>query len=458
MDALAPIVADYTEHAKLSPSGAKGWMACAGKVVLEASIPNTSSQASDDGTAIHYVGAKLLTKPVAVSDETYVQGWVGTQVAVNYQAEPLRTVLFTEDMAEMAVGYAQTIRGIANGREIMVEQRVGFSYFINIPEQFGTLDAGIWFQDAGEIFVGDLKSGYRPVEPDANPQLMIYALGFLYKLWQEDVTSAAANPWDYAYEQGIKTARLAIYQPRHRGLVEWTCSLVELNAFAQVLKAKAARTEEAATAHSFGLPDWARNYLNPNPNDDECAFCRALPTCPAAQAKVQEVVGADFKDITSESAPVANLTDADLAAAMGAAPFAEAFFTAVRAEVERRLLAGTPVEGFGLELGRKGPRQFRDEAEVTELVRNKWRIPIVDAYNLKLKSPTQMEKLTKPGKEVDELSGLVVETPPVIGPRRWAALCEMVTQADPKPSVKPASAIKVPYSPAQLSAGDFTAT
>ena len=49
---------------------------------------------------------------------------------------------------------------------------------------------------------------------------------------------------------------------------------------------------------------------------------------------------------------------------MTVAPLAEDYFTAVRAEVERRLLLGMQVPGFGLELGRKGARKFTDEGRV----------------------------------------------------------------------------------------------
>ena len=39
------------------------------------------------------------------------------------------------------------------------------------------------------------------------------------------------------------------------------------------------------------------------------------------------------------------------------------------------------------------------------------------------------------------------QTKPVLGPRQWKKLQEQITRSEPKPSVKPAGAIKKPYTP-----------
>ena len=142
----------------------------------------------------------------------------------------------------------------------------------------------------------------------------------------------------------------------------------------------------------------------------------------------------------------------DLSAAMKVVPLMESWLKAVRAEVERRLMAGDQVADFGLELGRQGNREFGDAEEAERLVRKQFRIPIEHAYNFKLKSAPQMEKLTKPGKSEDGL-----ELAPVIGPKQWKVLEKLIVRADAKPSVKPLSAIKNPWTPPQISADGFTA-
>ena len=55
------------------------------------------------------------------------------------------------------------------------------------------------------------------------------------------------DAFEFARAKGIKTIRLGIHQAKlHSGLIEWTCTLDELEAFAAVAKAKAAKVEEAA--------------------------------------------------------------------------------------------------------------------------------------------------------------------------------------------------------------------
>ncbi len=120
----------------------------------------------------------------------------------------------------------------------------------------------------------------------------------------------------------------------------------------------------------------------------------------------------------------------------------------MRAETERRLLNREEVPGFGLELGRQGPRKWTDKEAVEDMVRKQFRLAEGDAYNMKLKSPTQFEEqLTKPAEGKDK---------PVLGPRQWKKLQSLITRSEPKPSVKPAATIKKPYTPPAPSDEDFS--
>lgn len=445
------------EHAKLSPSSSKKWFACPGSLTLERDIPSTPSTHSDDGTAMHWVAAECLR--VGLDAFSYV----GEQIPVNNKNEAERTVEFTAEMADLTQGYVDTVRKLAEGKTLMVEQRVEFSEFVGVPDQFGTAD--VILRDDDELMLIDLKTGHRPVLVDENSQLMIYALGALKKLF--DDSGLIVLPVDYFAHardvMGVKTIRLAIYQPKVAGMTEWTCTLDELQAFAQKLRDKAQTTIGAEQAfETMPREEWERIYLNPEPNDEDCAFCRAMPTCPSVRRQIEKTVGADFQTIDElKSLPHSDVAEAQytedvLAQCMRIAPLVEDFFKSVRAEVERRLLAGQQVPGFGLELGRKGPRQWTDEAAVTALMRSKFRMTLVDVFNMKLKTPTAVEKLASPTKAKDE-NGNVVSIDPVIGKRQWKQLEAFVTQNDPKPSVKPASVIKTPYVPPKPDAGDFNA-
>jgi Protein of unknown function (DUF2800) len=458
---------DQTEHAKLSPSGSKKWFACPGSLTLEAPFPNNSNTYSDSGSCMHSVAAALLTGTSAIPNDIgdvrlVADEYVGELIPVNGKDELPRYVRFSDEMADLVRDYVDSLRAMAQGEPIMVEQRVNFSEFVQVPGQFGTLDAGIHFVMDGELFIGDLKTGHTPVEILGNTQLRFYGLGLLRMLLDNDLGTTHTEPFAYARALGINTIRFGIYQPKvNAGWVEDTCSLDDLQAFAVLARSKAISTINAERDYGK-VPDdeWERTYLNQDPNDKDCAFCRAMATCPSVARKVQETVGAEFQEVVEAGAAPAVTVDHSpeaLAAAMVAAPLLEDWSKAVRAEVERRLLAGLEVPGFGLELGRQGPRKFKDERAIEALVRKRWRIKMEFVYDMSLKSPTGMEKLTKPMKVPDE-NGNFVAIKPVIGPRQWDTLQEYITRSDPKPSVKPMHTIKKPYNPTQPDAGDFAAT
>ena len=439
-----------TEHAKLSPSGSKRWFACPGSLVLEAPIPNKSSTYSDDGTAMHHVAALCLTEHWRASK------YVGQDIPVNAKHEEPRFVEFTDDMADLVQGYVDTVRKIGIGNRMLVETRVDFSEFVQIEGQFGTADCIIWHEQDGELGVYDLKTGHTPVTVERNTQAMFYTLGALRYLMDEDIAAAASDPFAWAEEAGLKTIRLGIYQPKvySAGMEEWQCTLQDLQEFASLARSKAASVRNAEAMHGkISEEEWDRTFPNQNPNEEECAFCRAMSTCPSAQRKVVEVVGADFDVITDETTVAKDLVNAatpvrDLSTKMEAVGFVEDWCKAVRAEIERRLLNREEVPGFGLELGRQGPRKWTDKEAVEEMVRKQFRLTESDAFNMKLKSPTQFEEqLTKPAEGEDK---------PVLGPRQWKKLQSLITRSDPKPSVKPATAIKKPYTPPAPSDEDFS--
>jgi hypothetical protein len=45
--------------------------------------------------------------------------------------------------------------------------------------------------------------------------------------------------------------------------------------------------------------------------------------------------------------------------------------------------------------------------------------------------------------------------PPIVGPTQWKRISSLIVRSPAKPSVKPKAAIKTPYAPPPLDAGDF---
>lgn len=428
-------------HAKLfSPSKAEGWFTCAGRPTMEASFPDEGNKASDNGTARHAVCAYCL-----LDGETNAADLVGYYVRLadghvfmpNVDDDLAGSLEYLDDWVAEDQDYVDTVRAMREGGELFIEQRLDFRRFVDCadPEDgFGTGDAVILapIGDEGaitayEIIVVDRKTGYHEVPVERNKQLMLYALG-------------AYDEHSLVYD--IRRVRLVIHQ---RAAREWDCSVEDLLAFGEEARAAAKMVSDAAKLHAdpaVDPQDWNLLFLNPDPSESACAYCKAMATCPAMLEKVQDSVGADFDAIVAAGAAPAVDTYESLSLGnmMAATGLIEDWIKAVRAEVERRLLAGQQVEGFGLELGREGARQWADPVAAEAMLVKTFRLPVEKAYDLKPISPTSTEKLHKAGD---------------IGPKQWAKLQPLICRAPAKPSVKPASVIKNPYTPPAASADDF---
>lgn len=181
-------------HARFAPSSAERRFKCPGSIALEAPFPDQSNDYTDRGTAIHEVGAWCLDAP----DKNLALSRVGELIVVSHANEkPVREVLFTQEMAELAQDYADYVMHqltIAAPAVLHVEQRVEFSKFVAMANQFGTSDATIVKEAAGELMVIDLKTGHQQIHPENNAQLMTYALAMLGKLYEQAQAEAQPQP------------------------------------------------------------------------------------------------------------------------------------------------------------------------------------------------------------------------------------------------------------------------
>lgn len=157
------------KHARLSPSSADRWLACPGSPSLCATVPDEdSSDYAEEGTAGHEVFEGCLR---AETDATEL---VGMKTTNGWDV--------TEEMAEAVQVALDAVRmdALTDGGESFYELKVETGIH---PELKGTLDAALVTPGLNLARVYDLKFGAGVlVAVTDNPQLLIYALGFLAHL------------------------------------------------------------------------------------------------------------------------------------------------------------------------------------------------------------------------------------------------------------------------------------
>jgi len=374
---------------------------------MSAGLPDRGSKYADEGTAAH----TLLGW--CIDNATDAKAYLGRRIPVG-----LSTWEVTDEMALAVQTAVDSIHEIVGDGMLLSETRVYYHAYLGTPkgDSWGTSD--IVALRGAELQVHDYKHGMGvEVDADDNPQMKLYALGAL-----DILRSTGEDP---------KTVRLVIHQPRIKSAAsEWTCTVAELEAWGNGEAKRSVEQQDAAARLKKEWPaaQWQAIYLRPN--EKSCKFCRAKATCPALRdtsaQTVFDVTPASPEEFDAlQPAESPKQRDADwLAHVLSKAGMIEDYLKAVRAEVEARLLAGDPVDGFKLVQGRRGSRTWTDAAEVETLLREKFRLKIEEAYDLKLISPTTAEKLAKSG---------------TIGPRQWKLVQTLVTQSDGKPHVAPAN-------------------
>ena len=361
-----------TAHAELGPSSAERWMTCPGSVTLSRGISDSGSDNANEGTMMHSFSAMCLED--GMDAYAYI-GTIDKETGLTLDAKQAIDV-------QMYVDHVRDIVS-STGGSLLVEQRLPIGWMTGEKGAAGTADAVIIAPD--ELIVVDAKFGFKLVEAEENKQLQMYA-------------AAAYDELKIGYD--FKSVRIVIVQPRLNATPEWTTTPDALMEFA----AEVAFAADSVAEHTDV-------YV---PSEKGCQWCRAKAICPAIKAKVMD----DFDTVVPETAD-----SDDLARVMANANLIESWVKSIRAEVEKRLLAGVAVLGYKLIQGKKGNRKWADAAEAEAALKS-MRVKHDQMYDYSLASPTSIEKLVK----AEE-----------IGPRQWVKIQELITQSEGTPSVAPES-------------------
>ncbi|HID7510306.1 TPA: DUF2800 domain-containing protein [Enterobacter hormaechei] len=369
------------EHALLSPSSAKKWLACSASLACEFGLPNESGQAAVNGTVMHLVAETVLNR-VIKGDDITADKYKGVY-ALNEGKGPVKAlvkpekgaVLITDDFVSQVNKYVDYCRPIIDAAELVeVESRVNLTRVLhpgvelngNPLQTFGTADLVAVMPD-GMLIVGDLKTGRHKVLAKENKQMMLYALGLL-------------RVYKRLYD--ITAVRLVIFQPYAGGADEWDTTPEALEQFGKFAQGRALKAIDAFQRGKKGLKP-----ADFRPGNDACQWCRFSEKCNAKSNATRLVTTDGAGDIPVDNAQV-EMTLEQLKAEWDKLPLMRQHIADIEKAMYSALMRGEAVEGLKLVAGKMGNRSWSDLAEVEKLADNH---PLT-MYKQSLLSPTEAEK------------------------------------------------------------------
>lgn len=308
-----------SDHAYLAPSAAPQWAHCSGSVLAQADIPSPDTQDTRAGTAAHWAMAEVL--------ENHKTPGRGPLTCDSYVGETAPNgVVVDEAIAEGAQVMVDDVLAVCNCLncldDLLIEHRVHMPRIH--PDNWGTLDAGVFIPERNALFIWDYKHGHRDCQAYENDQLIDYLQG-LVEYYQIDgaadqmitVTARIVQPFCYYARGPIK---------------EWIVRLSDLRPYWNRLESQA---REAMTSPTCTTGLWCRD-------------CRAVGKCTATRKARY-----NFIELVRQPYDMDNMRGADLAVERGiledGIAVAKARLEAVKDELRHRVQNGDISSGFTLE-------------------------------------------------------------------------------------------------------------
>lgn len=381
-------------HALLSPSSAARWLTCPASVAFTKDIPDEPASAyAQEGTWAHALAERILQGMGGFTDE---------------ELEKLKADgVELEDLESPVKFYTDYVKNL--GGTLLVEQKLQLKT-ITGEDGVGTADAVVFKDD--ELYIIDLKfgMGVRVDAPD-NPQLGIYALAAL------DTYGCLAE---------FKTVHAIIVQPRLDHISQWSQTVEELESLREQVQAGAEKCR-GLIGKTLKPKDFGASVKG-------CKFCKGRYTCRALAKFALTAAGVEV--LSGSKAPAIN--GDELAACMAKTELVEQWVAAVKEKTLTELLAGRPVKGYKLVLGREGVRKWSSDHDAQAALMD-CGVGELDMFKKTLISPTQAEKLIKAKKITKDQWGEKIET--------------LITRAEGKPTVAVESDKRPAYQP--MSAEDY---
>lgn len=467
-------------HALLSPSGMPAAIRCLAKPHRERGLPDQSSSFADEGTAAHFLMEQCLLENKDAKDFQGLRIQVKDGVTEFNTSGQYPVGLDMIGPMQKALDY---VRAVADGATIYTEQKLSIAHITG--EHWHKVTGAVCFKNDYGQFV-DFETGDLYSQDDVNPATgttdvwiikgaVAHSIDLKWGMGvqvfaadneqQEMYTDAGLQEFDFLGE--VEEIHMHILQPRLYHFDEHVLTRKELEARIDLIR-KA----------SWDIAFTSAEMLEATPGEKQCRFCKASATCNERTDHTMELIVGEFVDLEkglvkvempqaekllaqsfgvkpaaityhdgendemltkldphftvkkpsirptleAAEAKLPDATDERLATLMDAADMIEGLVKSVRAEVERRLLAGTFTDArYKLVEGRQGARSWTSEAEA-EAAMKAMRLKVDQMYDFKVISPTKAERVLKEA-----------------NPRKWNKLQGLIGRSDGKPSVAPAS-------------------
>lgn len=392
-----------TMHARFSASASDRWLNCPGSLALSQGHSSASSYASAEGTMLHALGERCLQEDGDPYD------YVGQDFVVD-------SFVFTldDEQAGAVTTYVEYIRGFSGIKMYEVRSDYASALGLAAGDAFGTADCVIWQEDEQHLHIVDAKFGRKFVNARENRQLILYAIGVATTL-----RAVGDDPVEVT---------LHIVQPRVAATpIPYTLSGEELEFYAADFAKSAAKAQKAIDTYQVGNEISLLPYLRAG--DAQCQWCPVKANCPALRREVDE----SMKNVPDA---IGFMPAAALSKEQGKLTLIRMYCDAIETETLRRLLAGEPVDGYKMVMGREGNRKWVDDEKAVDLLnklQSTYKLTEDDLWSPKKpKTLPQIEKVLKKAKVPVNLEPYQVRSP---------AKPTMATADDPRQTWVPNAAV-----------------
>ncbi len=339
-------------HAILSASGAVRWLNCPPSALMEAELPDTSTEYSRAGTLAHEF--------CDINLKEYFQ-YMSKSVCTRNRNKFRKEESYSQEMEEHAKGYLDYVIEKIKDEDayVLAETKVDFSGYV--PDGFGTCDCIIIQNDTLTII--DFKYGVGvKVSAENNPQMKLYALG-------------AIDMFSEVYD--FDKVEMCIYQPRLNNIDECISSVEEIVVWGEKVVRPTA--------------ELAINGKGEFKGGDYCHFCKLSAKCKHLCQHNMEVIKDEFKD-ESGTLSTACLTPNDYAMILERMKLVKNWLTKVEDHVIHGILNNElEIPGYKVVEGRS-IRKYRNADEVANrLINNGYEESVI--YEKNLLSLSKLEKV-----------------------------------------------------------------